>query len=117
MNNIKPNQDPSIFYFIARLNELLEQETFNYCFYDFKREEMKEKNKIYTMIENIKHDKNYMKYFCDEISKQLLKYDITSVTNIICGKTYKYPNRIDIPIQIHNGYYYSFTVVCKKKVL
>lgn len=115
--NVKGNEDPSVLYFVSRLNELLEEETFKYCFYDFKREEMKEKNKIYTIIENIKHDNNYMKHFCDEVNKQLLKYDMTSITNIICGKTYKYRDRIDIPIQIHNGYYYSFTVVCKKKSL
>ena len=108
-------QDPSLIMFITTLNGLFEEETFDYCFYDFKREEMKEKNKLFTMIEDIKHYNNYMKHFCEEINKKLLKYHITSICNIICGQTYKHPKRTDIPIQINNGYYYSFTVVCKKK--
>lgn len=116
-NSVNSMQEPSVVLFIKSLNGLLEEEEFKYCFYDFKREKIKEKTQMYTIIEKCKHDNNYMKHFCDEINRQLLKYDITSIINIIYGKTYRYPNRIDIPIQIHNGYYYSFTIVCKKKAI
>jgi hypothetical protein len=114
-NNKDVYQESSLLLFLATLNNFFEKETFAYCFYDFPREEMKEKNALFIMIERMKQDKKYIKNFCDEMNKKLEKYDITSVCNIICGKTYKYPKRIDIPIQINNGYYYSFTVVCKKK--
>lgn len=108
-------QDPSILGFIMDLNKMLETETFNNCYYDFGPEKMKEKNKMYTIIETIKNDNNYMKHFCDEINSELSEYSITNITNIICGKTYKHKNRIDMPIQISDGYYYRFTVICKKK--
>lgn len=110
-------KETSVEIFIARLNELLENETFDYSFYDFEREEMKTKNKLYSTIENIKHDNSSMKYFCDVINKKLVRYDITSITNIICGKTYKHPNRRHGAILISNGYYYCFTVICKRKGL
>jgi hypothetical protein len=110
-------KESSVEIFIARLNELFENETFDYSFYDFEREEMKEKNKIYSIIENIKHDNSVMKYFCDTINKQLVRYEITSITNIICGKTYKHPNRRHGAILMSNGYYYCFTVICKRKGL
>ena len=109
------NIDPSILTFILRLKELLNAESYEYCFYDFERETMKEKNKMYTTIEQMKRDESIIKHFCDEINLKLLNYEITNICNIICGKTYKYKNRTDIPIQIVNGYYYSFTVICKKK--
>lgn len=108
-------EDPSLMFFIGTLNDFFEKETFNHCFYDFQRQELKEKNKLFIILEKLRDDTNYMKHFCDEINKKLSKYDITSICNIMCGKTYKYPKRIDIPILISNGYYYSFTVVCKKK--
>jgi hypothetical protein len=109
--------DPSIDYFIIKLNNLIKNETFDYCFYDIEREEMKEKNKFYNIIEQIKNNKKYMKPFCDEINTKLSDYEITHIGNIICGKTYKYKNRTTMPpIQISDGYYYSFTVICKKKL-
>lgn len=108
-------QDISVMLFISDLNALLEKETFNYCYYDFKREKIKDVNIMYNILVNSKNDDNYMKNFCNNVSKELLKYDITSICNIIYGKTYKYAGRTDIPIQINNGYYYSFTAVCKKK--
>ena len=58
-----------------------------------------------------------MKYFCEVINKKLVGYNITSITNIIYKKTYKHPHRKEGPILINNGYYYSFTVICKKKGL
>lgn len=116
-HNMK-NMDPSTMSFVFKLQNLLENETYDYCFYDFERENIKEKNKMYITMEQMKNNnnKNIMKSFCDEINASLLNYDITHICNIIIGKTYKYKNRADIPIQIENGYYYSFTVVCKKKI-
>lgn len=112
--------DSSIDLFVSELNLLLEKETFDYCFYDFPRVEIREKNSLYEILEKIKFRDNYkgniMKYFCDEVNKHLLfNYKITNVSNIICSKTYKYKNRIDIPIQLNNGYCYSFTAICSKK--
>lgn len=117
MNSNDPYQNSSVLLFIATLNNFFEEETFTHCFYDFPRQNMKDKNALFIMIERIKQDKKYMKHFCDEMNKKLINYEITSVCNILCGKTYKYPKRTDIPIQINNGYYYSFTVVCKKKAV
>jgi len=118
MNSSKiTNMDSSIVSFVFKLRDLLENETYDYSFYDFDKEIVKDKNKMYITIEEMKNNKNIMKHFCDEINKHLLNYEITHISNIMIGKTYKYKNRVDIPIQIENGYYYSFTVVCKKKIL
>lgn len=125
MNKNKNNRlgpgtgDGSIDFFISEVNSLLEQETFEYCFYDFPRVEICEKHNLYEVLEKIKFGDNakgtIMKHFCDEVNKHLLfDYRITTISNIICGKTYKYKNRTDIPIQMNNGYYYNFTVVCSK---
>jgi hypothetical protein len=100
---------------IIRLNNLFQLETFNYTFYDFERVEIKEKNKMYIALEKIKSNTSFLKSFCTEINRELLDYEVVNITNIICGKTYKYKNRIDLPIQIPDGFYYSFTVLCKKK--
>ena len=113
--NYQESKDSSVMLFISELNALLEQETFDYSYYEFKKQKIREINTMYNILVNSKNDNNYMKNFCNSISKELLKYDITSICNIICGKTYKYEGRIDIPIQINNGYYYSFTAVCKKR--
>ena len=108
------DMDPSIYCFIVRLNELLSTETYNYSFYDFERVEIKEKHKLYNIIEEIRNNKNYMKSFCDEINRNLNNYEITHIENIRCGTSYKKSKR-DSLIQIPNGYYYRFTVICKKK--
>ena len=105
--------DPTIHSFIVRLNELFSTETYNYSFYDFEKVEIKEKDKMYNIIEQIKNNKNYMKSFCDEINKNFSDYQITHIENISCGKTYK-KSKCNTPMQIPNGYYYSFTVICKK---
>jgi len=117
MNNIEREeyQELSVILFISELKILLEKETFNYGYYDFKRKEIKDINMMYNILVNCKNDDRYMKSFCEKVSKELLKHDITSICNIIYGKTYKYKNRIDIPIQLQNGYYYSFTAICKIK--
>lgn len=113
-NNSK-SEDPSITRFIEKLNGLLEEETFDYCFYDFEREEMTTKNQLYTTIQNIKQEHTTLKYFCDVINKQLIKYDIINISNIICGLTYpKHKNQFT---SISNGYYYCFTVICRRKGL
>jgi hypothetical protein len=109
------NMDLSSESLIIRLNNLFQSETFNYTFYDFERVEIKEKNKLYLTLEKIKNNSTFLKLFCTEINHELLDYEIVNITNIICGKTYKYKNRTDLPIQIPNGFYYSFTVLCKKK--
>lgn len=48
------NKDPSICYFITELSSLLEKETFFYCFYDFPRVEIRQKNSLYEILEQIK---------------------------------------------------------------
>jgi len=110
--------DSSIDLFISELNLLLEKETFEYSFYTFPRIEIREKNALYETLEKLKFcdtNGNKMKHFCDELNKHVLfNYKITSISNIILGKIYKYKNRIDVPIQINNGYYYSFTAICSK---
>jgi len=111
-------RDVSIDLFLSELNLFLEKETFDYCFYDFPRVNIREKDGLYEILEKIKcYDNtkgNIMKHLCDELNKHLLNYKITSISNIMVGKTYKYKNRIDVPIQINNGYYYGFTVICSK---
>ena len=99
-----------------RLNDLFKTESFDYTFYDFERVEIKEKDKLYIILEKIRNDKTFLKLFCNEMNRDLLDYEIVNITNIICGKTYKYKNRPNLPIQIHDGYYYNFTVICKKKI-
>lgn len=118
MNDETPKQDvfrdPSVSIFISTLNQLLQEETFDYTFYDFPKKEMKVKNKMYTIIENFKNDNTSMKNFCEVVNKQLVKYDVSSITNILCGKTYKHPTRRN---GANDGYFYSFTVICKRKGL
>ena len=107
------NIDSNIHSFIFKLNELFKEETYDYSFYDFERVEIKEKDEMYNIIQEIKKSENYMKAFCSEINTNLLNYQITHISNITCGQTYKKIRR-DIPLQIVNGFYYSFTVICKK---
>jgi len=109
------DMDPSIKSFIIRLNELLSAETYNYSFYDFERVEIKDNDKIYSIIQEIKNNKNSIKLFYDEINKNLSDYEITHIENIRCGTSYKKSKR-DSQIQLPNGYYYRFTVICKKKI-
>lgn len=111
--NKNESNDPSITRFIEKLNGLLEEETFDYCFYDFTRQEMKNKNQLYNIIENIRQDHTTLKNFCDVINKQLIEYDIINISNIICGLTY--PKRKNQFTSISNGYYYCFTVICRRK--
>lgn len=116
MKNNKELEDHSVRLFICDLNILLEKETFDYSYYDFKIQKIREINTLYNILVNSKNDNNYMKNFCNNISGDILKYNVSSICNIMYGKTYRYKNRMDIPIQINDGYYYSFTVVCKKKI-
>jgi hypothetical protein len=113
MNNSK-DIDPEINSFIFKLNELFKEETYNYSFYDFEKIEIKEKDKMFNIIKQIKNDENYMKNFCYEINQKLEHYEITHIGNITCGENYKKIK--DLPIPICNGYYYSFTVIYKKKL-
>lgn len=110
------DMDIAIVSFILKLNEFLKDETYDYSFYDFDRVEMKEKNRMYIRVEEIKKNPNYLKGFCDEINSKLETFEITNIGNIICGKTYKKTNA-NMPIQIETGYHYSFTVICKKKFI
>jgi hypothetical protein len=110
------DMDISTVSFILRLNELLKEETYDYSFYDFDRIEMKEKDKMYIKIEQIKKNTNYLRGFCDEINPKLIGFEITNIGNIICGKTYK-KSKDNVPLQMQTGYYYSFTVICKKKLI
>lgn len=110
------DMDMATVSFILKLNEYLEEETYNYSFYEFDRVEIKEKNKLYIKLEGIKKNPSYLKGFCDEINSKLDGFEITNIANIICGKTYK-KSKENIPIQIETGYYYSFTVICKKKFI
>ena len=109
------DMDPSIYCFITRLNELFSAETYNYSFYDFERLEIKDNDKIYSIIQDIKNNKNSIKLFCDEINKNFSDYEITNIENIRCGTSYKKSKR-DSLTQIPNGYYYRFTVICKKRI-
>lgn len=119
-------EDVYINSFLSELNSLLEKETFIHCFYDFPRVEIREKNGLYELLEKIKNDENQIKYhyyddnkyamkhFCEEASKYLTNYHITSISNIACGKTYKKKNGSAVLMQVNTGYYYSFTVICRK---
>lgn len=110
------DMDIGLVSFIIKLNEFFKEETYDYSFYDFDRVEIKEKNNMYIKIEAIQKNPSYLKGFCDEINLKLDGFEITNIGNILCGKTYKKSNE-NIPIQIQTGYYYSFTVICKKKLL
>jgi hypothetical protein len=120
--------DSSILYLIGRLKENFEKETYDYSFYDFEKTPIKEKNKLYLLLERIsainnKNNKNriinnsnnelYPIY--NEINKELEKYEVTNICNIKLGRLLKYKNNAsEIPIQLYEGYYYSFTINCKK---
>ena len=108
--------NPSIVGFILQLRERLKDETYNYSFYDFDRVEMKDKDEMYIKMEELKKNQNYIKSFCDEINTKLVNYEITNIVNISCGRIYK-KSKFDIIIQVPIGYYYSFTVVCRKKII
>jgi len=77
---------------------------------------MKKKDVMYLKIEKIKKNPNYLKAFCDEINPKLIDFEITNIGSIMCGETYK-KSRENIELQIQTGYYYSFTVICKKKTI
>lgn len=106
--------EQSIAYLISRLTDLLSEETYDYSFYDFERVEITRKNELYIKLEEIKKNSRSLTAFCDEINSKLIDYDIITIGNIVCGKIYK-KSKDNIPLQIEKGYYYSFTVICKKK--
>lgn len=120
--------DGSVDIFISELNYLLENETFRHCYYDFPRVEIRQKHTLYEILERIKnvethYDSKYkragdishvMKQFCEEINKKLTSYHVTRISNISCGKTYKTNNNSTCIMQLNDGYYYKFTVVCCK---
>jgi len=120
--------DPSISCLITKLNDLFEEETLNYSFYDFEKQVISDKNKLFILLEKInnqslimKHNKSNVKsdytYIYNEINSRLNNYEIINIFNIKCGRVLKYKNRKDIPIQLYDGYYYSFTVSYRKKQL
>ena len=112
------NIDPSILFFVEDMKKIFEKETYKYSFYDYKTQEIKEKNKLYHLLEKINNnDKilvNDLKHIYDELNSYFTSHEITNISNIKCGKVLKYKNRTDLPIQLYNGYYYSFTVSYKK---
>lgn len=119
--------DPSIYYLIQRLNDLFEEETLQYSFYDFERQVISDKTKLFILLEKINNQdltKKYnnnsnvkpdFTYLYNEINSKLNNYQIISIFNIKCGRVLKYKNRKDIPIQLYDGYYYSFTISYRKK--
>jgi hypothetical protein len=112
------NMDIDIPYvkLVLKLNELFKEETYDYSFYDFDRIEIKKIDSMYIKLEEIKKNTNALKTFCDEINTKLIDFEVTNIGNILCGKTYK-KSKDNIPIQMQTGYYYSFTVICKRKLL
>jgi hypothetical protein len=120
--------DPSIYYLIQRLNGLFEEETLHYSFYDFERQVISDKTKLFILLEKINNQhltkkcnnnntniKTDFTYLYSEINSKLNNYQIISIFNIKCGRDLKYKNRKDIPIQLYEGYYYSFTISYRKK--
>jgi hypothetical protein len=118
--------DPSILCFIEKIKHIFENETYDYSFYDFEREEIKEKNKLYNLLEQINTINNTKKqdisrsgdlhYIYFELNNKLQKYEITKICNIKYGRRLKYKNKKDIPIQLYEGYYYSFTINYRKRI-
>lgn len=127
--------DGSIIYFIESLKQIFETETYDYSYYDFEKKEIYEKNKLYILLERINeiYNKSNKKYKTNknrlinntnnelnpiyyEINKHINSYEITSICNIQLGRILKYKKPIsNIPIQLYEGYSYSFTVNYRKK--
>lgn len=121
--------DPSIFLFIQKLNKIFETETLNYSFYDFEKEIINDRTKLFILLEKINRLNNNMtttgiiihkhqielSNIYDTINSNLLNYKITNIFNIKCGRLLKYKTRTDLPIQLYDKYYYSFTVCYKKR--
>jgi hypothetical protein len=111
------------------VKEIFEKETYDYSFYDFEKIVIKEKNKLYLLLERInainnKNNKNSkinnptneLNPIYNEINKELDKYEVTNICNIQLGRLLKYKNNIsEIPIQLYQGYSYSFAINYKKK--
>jgi hypothetical protein len=116
--------DYSIISFVTQLNAIFENETFKYSYYEFEKQILKDKNSLFCLLERINNIykkktniicKNELNCIYHELNANLKKYEVTEINNIQCGKILKYKNRKDIPIQLYEGYYYSFTVIYKKK--
>ena len=122
-------KDSSILYFIEVLKEIFQTETYDYSFYDFEKNIIQEKNKLYLLLERINeiHNRNskknniintknnQLKQIFNEINKYIENYEVTNICNIQLGRLLKYKNPTSqIPIQIYDSYYYSFTINYKK---
>jgi len=124
MNRVE-SSDYSIKYFIHELNKIFENEIYKYSFHDFERVKLNEKNKLFNLLERIQNINNKktttcankleLEYIYKDLNSKLEKYEIINIGNIKCGRILKYKERSDIPIQLYEGYYYSFTLSYKKK--
>jgi len=116
--------DYSIKIFITELNQLFDKESYNYSFYDFEKVKINEKNKLFNLLERINNINNKetitsvnrteLEYIYKDLNANLEKYELTNICNIKCGRNLKYKDRKDIPIQLYEGYYYSFTINYKR---
>jgi hypothetical protein len=114
--------DPSMISLLSRLNKIFETETYKYSYNDFEREMISDKNKLFLLLERINNihnkatrNKNELNHIYSEMNTKLENYVITEIFNIKCERALKYKNRNDLPIQLYEGYYYSFTVSYREK--
>lgn len=124
MNTIE-SSDYSIKYFICELNKIFENETYEYSYVDFEKVKIYEKNKLFNLLERINNINNKkvitisnrmeVEYIYKDLNSHLEQYEIINICNIKYGKNLKYKNRNDIPIQLYEGYYYSFTINYKRR--